>query len=279
MKLPRNVVIISDTHVGSRVALCPKSFRLKDGGAYAPSNLQLNLYGWWEEFWGSFVPKATKGEPYVVVHNGDCVDGAPHGSVAEISHLMDDQVQAAVELLEPVVHGKRVIDYYHVLGTEAHVAKSGELEENVARELGAKKDKEGRSGRWELWLRIGDGKRTHLLHFLHHISTTSSSAHEASAVNAELTAELTEAARWGETAPNAIIRSHRHRAIEVRLPSDLGWRSAIVTPAWQAKTPFCYKIAGARLAPPQIGGIVLRVSDGYLFSIPFVKHFKREEPE
>lgn len=278
-KLPRNVVVISDTHVGGRTAICPDIVHLDDGGIYTPSKQQRVLKGWWDEFWGEFVPRVTKGEPYTVVHNGDCVDGAPHGSVAQISHLMDDQVTAAVDLLKPVLDGPKVRAYYHIRGTEAHVGKSGELEDRTACALGAVRDKDGRFARWDLWLRMGDLGSEHIIHFLHHIGSTGSTHYESSAVMAELAAELTEAARWGEKPASAIVRSHRHRAIEVRIPSGRGWRFAVVTPAWQMRTPFSWKIPGARVSPPQIGGIVLRVVDGYLFTVPFVKHIKREDHE
>lgn len=278
-KLPRNVVVISDTHVGGRTAICPDIVRLDDGGIYTPSKQQRVLKGWWDEFWGEFVPRVTKGEPYTVVHNGDCVDGAPHGSVAQISHLMDDQVTAAVALLKPVLDGPKVRAYYHIRGTEAHIGKSGELEERTAKLLGAVPDDDKRHARWELWLRMGDASSEHIVHFLHHIGSTGSTHYESSAVMAELAAELTEAARWGEKPASAIVRSHRHRSIEVRIPSSHGWRFAVVTPAFQLKTPFAYKIPGARLAPAQIGGIVLRVVDGYLFTVPFVKTIARERPE
>jgi len=277
--LTRNVVVISDTHVGGRTAICPETVRLDDGGVYTPSRQQKVLYGWWREFWDEFVPHVTKGEPYVVVHNGDCVDGAPHGSVSQISTLMDDQVTAAVALLKPVVQNKKCERYYHIRGTEAHIGKSGELEERTASMLGSAPDSEGRHARWELWLKAGDKQQSHLIHFLHHIGTTGSTHYESSAVMGELAAELTEAARWNETPASAIVRSHRHRSIEVRIPSSHGWRFAVVTPAWQLKTPFAYKIPGARLAPSQIGGVVLRVVDGYLFTIPFVKTIARERPE
>lgn len=275
---PNNIVVISDMHVGSRVSLMPPKFRLHDGGTVNPSKLQRALYAWWREFWDEFVPFATKGEPYLVVNNGDVVDGIPHGSVAHMSAIADDQCGAAVELLRPILGRKQVAGYAHVKGTESHTAKSGESEERVARALGAIPDKNGSYSRWELWKTIGDGR---LIHFLHHVGTTGSASHEASAVNAELTAEMVEAARWGDEAPSMIVRSHRHRSMELRLPGPKGWISAVVTPAWQAKTPFCYKIPGARLAPSQIGGIVLRYNpkEGALYTIPFVKHIGREKPE
>jgi len=270
-----NLVVISDTHVGGRTAISPPNFRLDGGGIVKPSKLQRVLHSWWDEFWGEFVPKATKGEPYSVVHNGDCVDGIPHGSVSHMSAISDDQCNAAVALLAPVL--KKAEALFVTRGTEAHVSKNGELEERVAKALGAVPDSEGRHARWELWKTMGD----RLIHFLHHVGTTGSAAHEASAVNAELVAEMVEAARWGDKSPDMCVRSHRHRSLELRLPGPRGWISAVVTPAWQAKTPFAYKIPGARLAPSQIGGVVIRYNktEDALYTIPFIRHIGREKPE
>jgi hypothetical protein len=136
------------------------------------------------------------------------------------------------------------------------------LEEQLAESLRAIPNAEGQFARYDLWLQVGDG----LVHALHHIGTTSSSAHEASAVNAELTAEFVEAARWGDTPADVTIRSHRHRYIETRFATDRGVGISVVTPGWQGKTPFAWKIAGARLAPPQFGGLVVRRGDRRLYT-------------
>jgi hypothetical protein len=147
--------------------------------------------------------------------------------------------------------------YYHIRGTEAHVGQSGEYEERLARTLGAKPNAEGQYARFDLWKRVGEA----LVHLLHHIGTTSSAAHESSAVNAELTAEYVEAARWNREPPDYIVRSHRHRSIAVDLNSAKGYAAGVVTPAWQLKTPYVWKIPGARISEPQLGGIVIRQGD------------------
>jgi hypothetical protein len=274
----RNIVVISDTHCGCRLGLCPKDgVKLDDGGLYLPSSAQLALWAWWEEFWGEWVPMATHGEGYDVVMNGDCVDGVHHNSTTQVSHNLGDQKKIAIGCFEPVLNGQ-MRDLYWIRGTEAHVAKSAREEEEIAEHFGAKANSEGQHARWELWKRAG---RDHLVHFLHHIGTTASSAHESSAVNAELTATMVEAARWGERPPSIVVRSHRHRSIEVRLPvGNGGYATGVVTPAWQLKTPFTYKIAGARLAPPQIGGVLIRVSDrDEIYTQTFVRHVGRPKVE
>ena len=73
--------------------------------------------------------------------------------------------------------------------------------------------------------------------------------------------EYVEAARWHREPPDFIVRSHRHRSIAVDLNSAKGYAAAIVTPAWQGKTPYVWKIPGARISEPQFGGILIRQGD------------------
>lgn len=254
----KNIVVVSDIHVGCRLALCrPEGALLDDGGMYQPSSLQRKVWGMWEEFWGEWVPRVTKGEPFTVVFNGDAIDGVHHGSTTQWSHNLNDQVAHAYDILKPVVdacEGR----YYHIRGTEAHVGKSASEEERLARQLGAIPNDEGQYARYELWIRSGG----HLCHFLHHIGTTSSAAHETSAINAELAALYADSGRWGREPPMIVGRSHRHRCAEVRLPCTGGnYATVFVTACWQLKTPFVWKLAGARVNTPQIGGSLVRAGD------------------
>jgi len=252
----KNLVIISDTHVGCQLGLChPDGARLDDGGLYMPNKIQLAIWGHWTEFW-AWVKQATRGEPFAVAHGGDSIDGSHHNSTTQWSHGMEDQVEHAYQILAPIVDrcsGR----YYHIRGTEAHVGPSGVYEEALAKRLGAIPDENGKYARNELWIRIGKA----LAHIMHHIGTTSSAAYESSAVNKELTAEYVEAARWGEEIPDFVIRSHRHRFIAVDINSYKGYATGLVTPGWQGKTPFVFRIAGGRIAPPQFGGVLIRQGD------------------
>ena len=106
----------------------------------------------------------------------------------------------------------------------------------------------------------------HLVHVLHHVEGGGSS--ESTAILRELTDTYAESARWGRRPPDVIVRSHRHRYIKVEIPTGLSKGSergreptpvaaCVVTPGWQGKTPYAWKIAGARLQTPQFGGIVI----------------------
>jgi len=278
-KPPRNVIVVSDIHAGCKLGLChDEGVPLDDGGYYKPSRLQKQVYQWWLEFWNDWVPMVTHGEPWDFVFNGDAIDGVHHGSTTQISHNVQDQVDLACKLLDPWVAACRQSggEYYHIRGTEAHVGKSGNLEEQLAKRLDAKANSEGQRARWELWKKVGtDG----LAHFLHHIGTTASAAHESSAVNAELSSLYNEAGRWRNTPPDVVCRSHRHRCIEVRLPNRRGFATSVVTPAWQLKTPFTWKIAGARISMPQIGGILIRQGDNDIYTRCKVWDIERSKPE
>mgnify|MGYP001604268259 CR=1 FL=1 len=256
----KNLVIVSDTHSGCRLALCPpEGMTLDDGGRYTPSEFQKQMWAMWREFWDEWVPRSTHGEPFDFVHNGDAIDGVHHNSTTQISHNYEDQLRIAEAVLAPIV-AKCLASgghYYQIRGTAAHVGQSSVYEEMLGKRLGAVPNAEGQYARYDLWKRVG----TALVHLMHHVGTTGSSAYEASAVNAELTAEYVEAARWGHESPDFVIRSHRHRSIAVDMNSFKGYAAAIVTPGWQGKTPFAWKVAGARISEPQFGGVLIRQGD------------------
>lgn len=259
------IVITSDTHFGDRTALChPDGAKLDGGGFFKPSKLQIKIYKMWEYFWNEWVPRVTDGKPYDWVHNGDVIDGVHHNSTHQWSHNMQDQRMAAFKVMQPLV--KRCNKFYMIRGTGAHDGESGVDAETLAQELGAVPDQYGECARWELWKRLGK----EVIHFSHHIGTTASAQHETSAVNAELTALFTDAGRWERKPPLIIVRSHRHRCSEVRLPCNRGYATAFVTAGWQLKTPFSHKTAGGRVTTPQLGGSLIRMGSEEIYTRHFV---------
>lgn len=245
-------VVVSDLHVGCQMGLAPDICRMDGGGTYRPNRIQQAIRSYWQEFWSVWVPRFTDGLPYGVVVNGDTVDGKHHNSTHQWSQNIHDQAQAAYEVLAPI--REKAEKFVMLRGTEAHDGESGQAVEGLASSLNALPDDAGNFARYDIWLRVGSG----LAHFLHHIGTTGSSAYESTAVHKELTESFQESGRWGERPPNMIVRSHRHRYIKTEIASDAGSATAVVTPGWQAKTPFAFRIPGARQSPPQFGGLVIR---------------------
>ena len=275
-KIP-NIVVISDTHFGSRLALChPDGASLDDGGFYKPSAVQLKLWAIWEEFW-TWVEKTTEGEPFWLVHNGDVVEGVHHGDTSNWSTNLNDQCNHAELVMKPVVdlaEGR----YFQIRGTAAHVGQQAKEEEALAKRLGAIPNEEGQYARWELWKRL-EGQHGGLVHFLHHIGTTSSGQHETSALNAEIAAIYTDCGRYGKEPPRIVVRSHRHRCSQINLPTRDGYACCFVTPAWQLKTQLAWRVAGARVTTPQIGGSVIRLGHDEMYTRHFVIDIERSKEE
>lgn len=272
-----NLVVVSDLHCGCRVALCPPDgFPMDDGGRYMPSQLQLELWSHWREFWGEWVPSIVHDEPFGVAINGDAVEGVHHKSVTQISQNPSDQAEYGYRVIAPVVDqcGGR---FWMIRGTEAHVGPSGCEEEKLAERLGALPDSAGKHARWELWKRVGPS----LVHALHHIGTTGTQAYETTAIHKEMTEAYGESGRWGEEPPDFIVRSHRHRYVETIFATRKGRAHAVVTPGWQAKTPFAFRIPGGRQALPQFGGIIVRhhARDGVSYVASRVWTPRRAEAE
>ena len=264
------IVIVSDLHAGCQMGLCPKLVRRDFGGEYTRSAAQAVVWRWWETFWSDFVPAVTQGEDFTVLVNGDLVDGVHHGSTTQISHNMSVQRDLAERILAPV-HDKCRGSFFVVRGTPAHAGESSEDEESIARYVGSIPDQVGQYARPELWIRVGD----FLVHAMHHVGGTSSNRTEANALMAEMGEEFAWAGRIGEQAPDVVIRSHRHCNIEVNGPTPKGRFYSFSTSGWQLKTPFVYKIAGGRIAPPQFGGSVVRVGKQGLETHHFTKMVKR----
>ena len=251
----KNLVCISDTHVGCQMGLChPGGAKLDGGGIYRPTALQRKVWSLWEEYW-KWVAHVCHGEKFGVVINGDLIDGCHHNSTHQWSHNLEDQASHAVQIFEPI--RAKCAAMWIIRGTPVHSGESGVDEERIARRLECTPSSAGQYAQNELWLDMGGD----LVHFAHHIGTTGSSAHEVSAVNAELTALFTEAGRWGHKPPTVIVRSHRHRCSEIRLPAEDCYATAFVTAAWQLKTPFAFKVSGGRTSTPQVGGSIIRRGD------------------
>lgn len=271
-----NLIVVSDLHCGCQLGLCPPTVSLDAGGYYQAAPLQRKMWRWWQHFWGIWVPRVTRGEPFSVCVNGDALDGRHHRAVTQISQNLADQQRIAHEVLAPV---RDLCDgrLYMVRGTEAHVGESGENEEDLAVLLGAIPDGSGRHSRFELWIKVGNG----LCHIMHHIGTSTRTAYQSSGPMGELTEEFVEAAKARQAPPDVVVRSHRHRHIEIRIPTENVYGIVFTTPGWQLKTPFTFK-TGHRVSLPEIGGSLIRQGDEELYTrhkVWLLKRGRAETPE
>lgn len=252
----RNVVVLSDTHFGSKLALCPPKVKLDEGGYYKASNLQLKIYKHYINCLYDFIPSVIGKEKFIVVHNGDIIDGDHHNTSTIITRNLRDQENIAVEVLSEFYKIRGFSGFYFIRGTSAHSGEAAECEERIAQRLNAIPDSNGNYTRYELWLKFGS--RGILAHFSHHVSTTNSSAYESTAPYKEMIEAYVEAGRWKLQPPDVIIRSHRHRHFNITIDSYNQNAMMIVTPAWQLKTPYVYRSLLGRSSLAQIGLIIIR---------------------
>ena len=265
MGVIQHCVVISDLHFGCSFALCPPSgFALDSGGKYHASKLQKVLWSWWEEFWDDWLPKYIGRNDFCVVINGDLLEGTHHKIVTPISHNLTDQLLLAETVLKPKL--SRAAKFFVVRGTEAHGGASCQEEEKLAKLLGATPITQKLYSTYELLLDI-EGV---LIHFSHHTGSNVAGS-EGRALTSEILEALADAQRWGGKTPTVFVRSHRHRVVEVRLPYKNGFILAFVTPSWQLKTPYVYKVVRNKLSFPQIGGSLISVVDGEVE----IRHFVR----
>lgn len=241
----KNIVVIGDTHCGSQAAIMPPGFKLMDGQEVRQSRRQQMLWRWWREF-GQFVDRLTGGEPFILIHNGDIVDGAHHNCVQLVSNNLESQREMAEQLLRPLV--KKAAAFYCIAGTAAHAGQSNADEEAVAKNLGAVRDGDGRYARQDLWIELGKD----LIQFAHHIGTTSSQAYKSSPAMRLMASMYGAAGEWGFKPPTIMIRSHAHDYVEVKRPNC----RVVVCPAWQLKSDWMWGKDTASL--PIIGGLVIR---------------------
>jgi len=259
----RQIIVVSDLHCGCRLGLCPPGgVQLDNGGPYFPSDLQRRMWECWEEFWTEWVPRNTQDEPFAVVLNGDVVEGRHHRTTTQISQNLADQAKVARECIRYALDTTNDAPLYWVRGTDAHVGPSGEDEERLASELGAVPNAVGQYARHELRLRVGEI----LVDIQHHIAPVNSNAYETTALQKEFVIACEEAGRWNQEAPDVIVRSHRHRLAKTEVPTAKGSGVVISTPGWQLKTPFVYRLAGARQSLSQVGGILVRHGESHIYT-------------
>lgn len=265
-----NLLILGDTHIGSDGGLCPPQGFRRDSGVRMPQN-RGQQFSWaaWEEA-KAWVRQVIKDEPFDALLGGDLVDGMHHNSTTEMSDNINDQESAAVEILAPMIEGADRV--FGIRGTEAHVGQAGQSDERICRALGCVPDDDGRYARYDLWYRLGrkDGP---LVHDLHHIGTVGTQAYESTAPMREYAEACIEAARMGMQPPDVIVRHHRHRGLDVKIPTVRGQALVFTVQGWQLKdSAFTWRATGVRQAVPQLGLTVLQFSEE---AGPWTRHFTR----
>jgi hypothetical protein len=233
------VCVIGDLHIGSTTALSTPQFSIHTGRADETQTVHATkaqewIYTCWTDYWKYVDTLAYEGgkkrkHRIIVICLGDVVDGNHHHT-NQIMHEVADQAQLALDILQPVKdHADK---FYGILGTEVHAGNNDDTEQAIYRTLQAD------AVDYQLTLNV-DGC---VIDVAHHSPMAS------------LPNMYKILADYGDTQrPRYIIRGHRH------VITDTGEEHPdtrmIITPSWQLKTTFGWKVATTRRS--DIGGLII----------------------
>jgi hypothetical protein len=223
------LLIVSDIHAGSVYAPMPDNFTDIEQCQHRPSKLQR----WLNQKWADLSLDALAyigGDRFALLVNGDAIEGDHHGTSEIVTKNTADHIAIAFDLLSPLadVAWKTII----VEGTECHTRFA---EHTLAKQLKAMPC-------------IQTGKAAHPIASIdiagcrvraqHHITATSRPYLEASGMSIALGVARQEAMSVGDTPPDVIIASHRHRYGAYTGPHG----TVVVTPCWQGLTRYGRKV-------------------------------------
>lgn len=253
------LVVVSDIHAGSTVAVCPPVVPIDDGGEYHASKAQLWLYERWRMFWERVArEREAFGGNLAILINGDLVDGDHHNTPQIVSRNGNAEADVFFALAEDFIR-LGPSEVFVVRGTEAHVGKSGAKEESLAKGLAARKvpvvpDEEvGTLSSWHRCIELEGVK----IDAAHHGRMGQQPWTKHGIVHRDAAAILFEYANDDQRPPDLAFRSHNHRIAD----TGYGCRVRLIaTPAWQLKTAFVHRIAPNSLA--DIGGVLAWLEEG-----------------
>lgn len=252
------------------MGLChPDGVRLDDGGWYMPSREQGWLWDHWLAGW-AHVDAVLERErrladddvDFGLVANGDATDGNHHKTVQIVSPNEGAHIRAATECYrEPLKRKPKWM--WVVRGTEAHVGKSGGLEDGMAvalRDEGANLQRNPETGAWSNW-ELSLELFGVFVHVTHH-GRAGQRAHTRAGYARHYAHDIwAENLLRGERAPDIAVRSHCH------LYDDSGaWHPTrritrlIGLPAFQIKTAYGYRIAAEGASDIGVVALVIRPS-------------------
>jgi len=265
-KEPRVVLVLSDTHCGSKFGLLPPGCLDAEGAEYKLNPVQEWLWDCWGQF-QTWSERIIGTDSYDVVINGDTIEGVHHGTVEVIDPDPAQHSTIASALLEPITENAHKL--YMVAGTEVHTRSS---ESHLGKALGAEINRDTRSYCFpNLNLHINNQR----VSFNHHIQTSLRPWTQASGLGIALTSERSEALDAGHIPPDVVVRSHRHVYGQFRNKAAM----IVVTPCWQAPTRFVRKVKPD--AVPCVGGLILdwRHSDEGELPAVHLKAFSPTQPK
>ena len=151
IKKEKPIVIASwgDTHPNSTVGLIPpRGIALDDGGWYRPSDVQLEIWNVYLEYWDAVKERKREvgAEQVWGVFGGEGVDDNKYSKYQLATVNESVMLDIGVSAMRPAMD---VVDRQFCLrSTEAHSGGSSWMEERLAKELGAEQDPDTGNSSW-----------------------------------------------------------------------------------------------------------------------------------
>lgn len=257
---PVNALLaLSDLHVGSTRGLHPRGFFNTEGNEIKLNEYQERLANLFESKTKEAL-EYLKGSRFLLLLNGDLIDGQVKRSKQIMSANTDDQAGACLQLLKPLAEQPNCAGVIVTKGTECH---TGGAENFIAESLHAIRPP------------LNKGSWTHdealfyingvLVSAAHHMTTTSRAYLEASGMGIMLGNARLAYARDGLASPRVFIRSHRH-APGVFSDCRALW---CVLGAWQGLTRHGRKVATDSKPFPTVTAMKFEQPN----ELPVVKNF------
>ncbi len=259
------VIVVSDLHVNSTVAICPPVVNLDDGGTYHASKTQRWLWSCWGDFWAR-VNKEADGYRKVLVINGDLGElDAKDRSAQVITVNKSTILQMVRDVLVPAEWDV----LYIVRGTRAHEGKSAWLAESIAADMDKCIPQDtGIHSWWQIRADVHGTK----FDIAHHASMgTTPWTRVNSAVKLASKSLWDYAVDRGAKPPDIIVRAHNHIFAEASVNNT----RAYFTPAWCMTTEYGYRI-GQENTLANVGGLVFYCAGEHCFTEKYFYTAERE---
>jgi len=229
---PIGAVVIGDLHCGGTTALWPPDGKLTSGNSVGIGRNACQRWLWkvWTETKRTAIDHFGS-DPWVLILNGDLIDGAHHHNKEMCAVIEADHMEAAIQCVEPLV--KKAQQTFVIRGTECHTR---DFEKVIADRLKAHY--------------CGDKALLKIhgttIDVAHHMPTTGRAYLEASALSILIGNARLNYSRVGQKLPKVFLRAHRHVG---GFYSD-GSAAIVATGAYQLLTRWATKVVGESICRP-----------------------------
>jgi len=227
---PQVLIPISDLHCGSSVAIAPPEvYGGPDGSVIKTSKISQWYWGKWRASL-DWAREIINGDPYIVVVNGDCIDGVHHKTKQLYFHDPGKQCD-----IFDAVCGRLLKDaaaVWFVKGTESHTF---DIEERLGATYSAVPSKMTGAPAWEMLDLEFCGR---LLNFKHHCGSSKRGWLESGEPGRVIANEIFNRHRAEWQHADIFFRAHRHVAY---WGGDLV-NTCCITSAWQWLTRYGHKV-------------------------------------